>query len=211
MKQLVIMPIRAYQYLISPMLGNNCRHVPSCSEFMINAIKEWGVAKGIWMGSKRLMRCHPWGTSGYDPVPSKIKDAEVESDISDIEESLKPNLQFEKRGGLLPVVVQESSTGQVLMLGYANREAFERSMKYGRATFWSTSRQQIWTKGETSGNSLLIDEVLVDCDQDAIIYKVTLENGGVCHTFSCSGEHRKACFYREFEDADNLAFIPGME
>lgn len=211
MKQLFIVPIRAYQYLISPMFGNNCRHTPSCSQYMIDAIKEWGTVRGVWLATKRLMRCHPWGTSGYDPVPLKIQNEKAGSDRSNIEETLTPQLQFEKRDGLLPVAVQETGTGQILMLAYANQEAFEKTMKYRRATFWSTSRQKIWTKGETSGNTLLVDQVIVDCDQDAIIYKVTLENGGVCHTFSCSGEHRKACFYRKFEDVEKLAFIPGME
>ena len=71
LKKLFILPIRLYQLTLSPMLGANCRHTPSCSQYAIEAIMEWGVIKGIWMGAKRIGRCHPWGTSGYDPVPKK--------------------------------------------------------------------------------------------------------------------------------------------
>lgn len=70
-KKLVIFPIRVYQGVISPLLGNNCRHVPSCSQYAVEAIEEWGSVKGMWLGMKRISRCHPWGTSGYDPVPKK--------------------------------------------------------------------------------------------------------------------------------------------
>jgi putative membrane protein insertion efficiency factor len=63
--------IRFYQYAISPMLGTNCRHTPTCSQYTLEAIREWGVVKGTWLGIKRISRCHPWGTHGYDPVPKK--------------------------------------------------------------------------------------------------------------------------------------------
>lgn len=71
MKKLLIFIIRVYQYGISPMLGQNCRHTPTCSQYTIEAIREWGVFKGLILGTKRLSKCHPWGTSGYDPVPKK--------------------------------------------------------------------------------------------------------------------------------------------
>ncbi|MFN3952573.1 MAG: membrane protein insertion efficiency factor YidD [Thermaurantimonas sp.] len=67
----IIIPVRLYQYMISPFFPKVCRHTPSCSEYMIEAIKIWGPAKGGWLGLKRLSRCHPWGTHGYDPVPKK--------------------------------------------------------------------------------------------------------------------------------------------
>jgi hypothetical protein len=70
-KKLFILPIRFYQLSISPMLGAHCRHTPSCSQYAIEAIEEWGPIKGMWLGMKRIARCHPWGTSGYDPVPKK--------------------------------------------------------------------------------------------------------------------------------------------
>lgn len=74
-KKLFILPIRAYQILLSPMLGQNCRFAPSCSVYMIQAINEWGVIKGIYLGTRRLMKCHPWGPHGHDPIPKKEKRA----------------------------------------------------------------------------------------------------------------------------------------
>ncbi|MEM8508134.1 MAG: membrane protein insertion efficiency factor YidD [Bacteroidota bacterium] len=63
--------VRFYQLAISPMLPSSCRHQPTCSQYMIDAINEWGVVRGLILGTKRLLRCHPWGTHGYDPVPKK--------------------------------------------------------------------------------------------------------------------------------------------
>lgn len=71
LKKIYILPIRFYQASISPLLGAHCRHAPSCSQYTIEAIQEWGIIKGTWLGIKRIARCHPWGTSGYDPVPKK--------------------------------------------------------------------------------------------------------------------------------------------
>lgn len=71
LKAILIFLIRFYQVSISPLLGQNCRHTPSCSQYTIEAIREWGPFKGTWLGMKRIWRCHPWGTSGYDPVPRK--------------------------------------------------------------------------------------------------------------------------------------------
>jgi uncharacterized protein len=70
-KRIFIFPIRMYQAILSPMLGAHCRHTPSCSQYTIEAILEWGPFKGLVLGFKRIGRCHPWGTSGYDPVPKK--------------------------------------------------------------------------------------------------------------------------------------------
>ncbi len=71
-KKIFILPIRFYQLTISPMLGSNCRYSPTCSQYMVLAIEEWGVFKGIWLGAKRIGRCHPWAKKhGHDPVPKK--------------------------------------------------------------------------------------------------------------------------------------------
>jgi len=70
-KKFFILPIRLYQVSLSPLLGAHCRHTPSCSQYAIEAIEEWGAGKGMWLGMKRIARCNPWGTSGYDPVPKK--------------------------------------------------------------------------------------------------------------------------------------------
>ncbi len=72
LKFILILPIRFYQLAISPLLGvNKCRYQPTCSHYAIEAIEEWGVLKGSWLGFKRIMSCHPWGGHGYDPVPKK--------------------------------------------------------------------------------------------------------------------------------------------
>ncbi|MDZ7757861.1 phosphoribosyl-AMP cyclohydrolase [Rhodohalobacter sp.] len=127
---------------------------------------------------------------------------------SDIEESVTFNPQFEKRGGLLPVVVQESSTGDILMIASVNKEAVDHTIKSGKATFWSTSRKELWVKGETSGNTIWIDDILIDCDQDALVYKVRLEGDGVCHTKNELGKFRKSCFYRSLDlDNTKLTFL----
>lgn len=125
-----------------------------------------------------------------------------------LEEGTDLNLQFDKRGGFLPVAVQETSSGEILMLASVNREAFEHTVQTGEAAFWSTSRNELWVKGLTSGNTLKLDEILVDCDQDALIYKVTLEGTGVCHTKRSDGIHRKSCFYRSInEPSKKLRFF----
>lgn len=91
--------------------------------------------------------------------------------------------------GLIPVVAQEATTGEVLMLAYANRQALEHTVQSGRAHYWSRSRQSLWQKGETSGNVQEITEVRLDCDGDAVLYRVR-QTGPACHT----GE--PGCFYR---------------
>lgn len=68
-KRFFIFLIRIYQYTLSPWLGQSCRHTPTCSQYTTEAIQEWGGFKGIWLGMKRLSKCHPWGTHGFDPVP----------------------------------------------------------------------------------------------------------------------------------------------
>ena len=130
----------------------------------------------------------------------------------ELEEGTKLNLQFDKRGGLLPVAVQETSTGQLLMFASVNEEALKLTLETKLATFWSTSRNKLWTKGKTSGDMLKVDKILIDCDQDALVYQVTLLGQGVCHTFDLQGKHRKACFYRELDIEQNkLLFLKGMQ
>lgn len=129
----------------------------------------------------------------------------------ELEEGLQFTPQFDKRGGLLPVAVQEMSTGQLLMLASINEEALDHTLKTGLATFWSTSRNKLWVKGETSGDFLKVDNILVDCDQDALVYQVTLQGDGVCHTLNKHGKHRKACFYRNVDAKNNkLQFIENL-
>lgn len=90
-------------------------------------------------------------------------------------------IDFEKMNGLVPAIIQDVQTGVVLMLGYMNEEAYKKTLETGKVTFWSRTRQTLWTKGETSGNWLNVVEILNDCDQDTLLIKVRPE-GPVCHT-----------------------------
>ena len=102
-------------------------------------------------------------------------------------------LAFEKLGGLIPGVVQDHQTGEVLMLGYLNSEALEQTQRTGEVHFFSRSRNRLWKKGETSGHVLRVREVRVDCDADALLFLVEPLGPGVCH------EGYRSCFFRSFE------------
>jgi phosphoribosyl-AMP cyclohydrolase len=102
-------------------------------------------------------------------------------------------LDFEKGGGLLPAIVQDSDTGEILMLAYMNEEAYRRTLETRRAWFYSRSRDAFWMKGESSGHVQEVHEVRVDCDADAVLLKVRQVGGAACHT-----GHR-SCFYRRVE------------
>lgn len=99
--------------------------------------------------------------------------------------------------GLIAAVAQDDVTGEILMLAWMNADALKATLETRKATFWSRSRQTLWMKGETSGNTLDVVDVLVDCDQDAVVLKVT-PNGGACHT------GRVSCFYRVVSDNAGL-------
>lgn len=95
--------------------------------------------------------------------------------------------------GLIPAIIQEQSTGRVLMMAWMNEEAVRRSMKEGKTVFWSRSRQKYWVKGESSGNVQLIKDVSFDCDGDTILFQVE-QTGAACH------EGYKSCFFRSAKD-----------
>ncbi|HEX77647.1 MAG TPA: phosphoribosyl-AMP cyclohydrolase [Dehalococcoidia bacterium] len=103
-------------------------------------------------------------------------------------------LNYNERG-LIPAIVQDATNGQVLMLGYVNQESMRLTLRDGEVWFYSRSRQELWHKGETSGGILKVRQILKDCDQDAILFRVEVE-GAVCHT-----GHR-SCFYRELSAED---------
>lgn len=103
-------------------------------------------------------------------------------------------LDFSKGDGLLPAIVQDYVSNEVLMLAYINQEAWERTLATGKAHYWSRSRNKIWLKGETSGHVQEIREILVDCDADTVVYRVEQLGGAACHT-----GHR-SCFYRRVAD-----------
>jgi len=105
----------------------------------------------------------------------------------------KYELDWKKMTGLIPVVMQNAETGEVLTVAYADKEALERTQEIGLATFYSRSRNELWTKGMTSGNTMEIEEILYDCDGDALIYRVR-PNGSACETGN------KSCFYRRLQE-----------
>ena len=99
-------------------------------------------------------------------------------------------IDFEKSGGLVPVIVQDYGNGDVLMLAYMNREAWWKTVETGKAWYWSRSRKQLWMKGEISGHHQVVREIFVDCDSDALLLKVEQRGGGACHT------GYRSCFHR---------------
>ena len=101
-------------------------------------------------------------------------------------------IDFEKSGGLIPVIVQDSKTRDVLTLAYSNKESLELTKKTGNSWFWSRSRSKLWMKGEESGNTQKVKQILVDCDFDAVIYLVE-PSGPACHT----GE--RVCFHHDLK------------
>ena len=103
-------------------------------------------------------------------------------------------LEFNKSGGLVPAIVQDSETGEILMLAYMNQEALNATLSTGKATYYSRSRQTLWVKGETSGNVQLVKEIRIDCDADTVLIKVEQLGGAACHT-----GHR-SCFYKKVEN-----------
>lgn len=100
-------------------------------------------------------------------------------------------LNFEKMGGLIPAIAQDASTGEVLMLAFMNREAWEETLKTGRATYYSRTRDTLWVKGLTSGHIQRIREIRVDCDSDTVLLKVDQAGGAACHTGHVSCFHQQ--------------------
>lgn len=117
-------------------------------------------------------------TSDYpDPLSGAAQDETTE---------LRPKFDA---NGLVAAIAQDAETGEVLMLAWMNAEALRETLRSGRAVYWSRSRQELWRKGDTSGHEQHVEEVRIDCDQDAVLMKVR-QTGGACHT------GRKSCFYR---------------
>jgi phosphoribosyl-AMP cyclohydrolase len=100
-------------------------------------------------------------------------------------------LDFDNGGGIIPAIAQDCRSGEVLMLAYMNRDSFAKTMETGKATYWSRSRNALWVKGETSGNVQFVKEILVDCDNDAIVLKIEQAGGAACHT------GYRSCFFRK--------------
>jgi phosphoribosyl-AMP cyclohydrolase len=106
---------------------------------------------------------------------------------------MEARLDFEKLDGLIPAVVQDHVSGEVLMVGFMNPEAWETTLRTGKATFYSRTRRTLWTKGLTSGHVQLVKEIRIDCDDDTVVLKVEQIGGAACHT-----GHR-SCFYKRLD------------
>jgi phosphoribosyl-AMP cyclohydrolase len=100
---------------------------------------------------------------------------------------------FDKRGGFVPAIAQDADTGEILMVAYMNSQAWQHTLATGKATYWSTSRNALWVKGETSGQTQEVVEIRVDCDEDAVLLKVRQKGGAACHL----GYRR--CFFRRVD------------
>lgn len=113
-------------------------------------------------------------------------------------------IAFDKMQGLVPAIAQDAKNGEVLMLGFMNSTAWDRTQSLGYVTFYSRSRNQLWTKGETSGNRLKVISVSTDCDRDSLLIKVEVEGAGVvCH------EGTRSCFTKPIELSTTTAEIAG--
>ena len=133
-------------------------------------------------------------------MPRAVSDRDMSN--QELEEGAKLQLDFKKlrkiasgQADVIPAVAQDAQTGEVLILGYVNELALATALKEKKATFWSTSRNELWIKGLTSGDFLELLEVRVNCEQNSILYKVRPAGQGACHTKE-NGKARSGCYYR---------------
>lgn len=103
-----------------------------------------------------------------------------------------PELKYDEKG-LIPAIIQDVNSNQVLMMAYMNKVSLEKTIASGKTCFWSRSRQKYWVKGETSGNIQIVKEILYDCDEDTLLIKVEQAGSGACHTGN------RTCFYRKIQ------------
>lgn len=109
--------------------------------------------------------------------------------------------------GLIPAAAQDASSGKLLILAFANRQALEETRRRGLAVFWSRSRDELWVKGLTSGDTLKIKEIRVNCEQNSLLYLVSPQGRGACHAKRANGAPHTSCFYRRLEEDDSLTFL----
>src|SRR5262245_52758805 len=118
------------------------------------------------------------------------------TDPTDNGPQIPPMIDFDKAGGLVPAIAQDADTGEVLMLAWMNREAFDETVRTGRAVYFSRSRNRLWRKGEESGNVQEVRGVYLDCDADTVLLKVKQIGGAACH------EGYPSCFFRKLEGGE---------
>lgn len=133
---------------------------------------------------------------------------------NEIEEGSRLRLDYRKISkvvdcgqDLVPVAVQDADSREVLLIAYANREAVEYSLANKTAAFWSTSRNELWVKGATSGEFLDLKEIRVNCEQNSLLYLVSIRNEGACHTNDIKGKPRLSCYYRRIGTQGRLEFV----
>lgn len=131
-----------------------------------------------------------------------------------LEEGTDLAIEYDKLGKIgargqrvVPVVLQHAETGEVLYVAYANRQALEETLRRREAVLWSTSRDELWHKGATSGDVLDLVEVRINCEQNSLLYRVVPRTGGACHTKNASGQARESCYYRRVASADALEHV----
>jgi phosphoribosyl-AMP cyclohydrolase len=134
--------------------------------------------------------------------------------VNELEEGTRLILDFDKLAGVaatgarvVPVVLQDAGSGEVLFIGYANDQALKATLDERIAVLWSTSRNELWRKGATSGDVLELVDVRVNCEQNSLLYLVNRTTGGACHTNLPSGEARPTCYYRSVADDGTLRHL----
>ena len=132
----------------------------------------------------------------------------------ELEEGSRLDLDFHKLQSIaatkipvVPAVAQDVDSGEVLVIGYVNRKALDYALEHRLATFWSTSRNELWVKGATSGDYLDLMDVRVNCEQNSLLYVVRMRGKGSCHTKDANGQARFGCFYRRINDEKELEFL----
>ena len=166
------------------------------------------------------LEVYPTGGSGVHPVSlvfpidSPVGLPKVSALMSKaLEEGCEVMLDFEKlakvastAAAVLPAVAQDVDSGEVLFIGYVNELALQTAMRERLATFWSTSRDELWIKGKTSGDYLELVDVRVNCEQNSILYRVRSKGAGACHTKGPDGKARSGCYYRNLRADGTLEF-----
>ena len=134
--------------------------------------------------------------------------------MNELEEGAALRLEYDKLCKIgeqdlrvVPVVLQNADSGDVLYVAYANREALEKTLELRQAVLWSTSRNELWHKGATSGDTLDLVDVRVNCEQNSLLYRVRPTRGGVCHTKDAKGQSRPTCYYRRLDNETDLDFL----
>ena len=123
------------------------------------------------------------------------------------EDTLDLLLDFGEDGSkLIPVVTQDAKSGNVLLLAFVNKAAWDETLKTGLATYWSRSRNVLWTKGLTSGDTLAIKDIRINCEQNSLLYLVEMQGAGACHAKDAAGKHHPTCYYRRIK-GDQLELV----